>query len=70
MHPAKIEIDFRLVTLKIRKCNATKNSQVVIKVSTQNTKKAKYPIDYSRYSMITNYSIHWTEKPKNIEKWT
>ena len=45
MHPAKIEIDFRLVTLKIRKYNATKNSQVVIKVSTQNTKKAKYPID-------------------------
>ena len=45
VHPAKIEIDFRLVTLKIRKCNATKNSQVVIKVSTQNTMKAKYPTD-------------------------
>ena len=45
MHPAKIEIDFRLVTLKIRKYNATKNSQVVIKVSTQNTMKENNPID-------------------------
>ena len=26
-------------------CNATKNSQVVIKVSTQNTKKQNKPID-------------------------
>ena len=32
MHPAKIEIDFRLVTLKVHKGNATKNSQVVIKL--------------------------------------
>ena len=45
MHPAKIEIDFRFVTLKIRKHNATKNSQVVIKVSTQNTMKENNPID-------------------------
>ena len=45
VHPAKIEIDFRLVTLKIRKYNATKNSQVVIKVSTQNTMKENNPID-------------------------
>ena len=42
MHPAKIEIDARLVTLKILNANnATKNSQVVLKVSTQNTKKQK-----------------------------
>ena len=41
MHPAKIEIDFRLVTLKIHKCNATKNNQVVIKVSTQRNKITK-----------------------------
>ena len=45
MHPAKIEIDFMLATLKIRKCNATKNSQVVIKVSSQNTIKENNPID-------------------------
>ena len=45
MHPAKIEIDFRLVTLKIRKCNATKNSLVVIKVFTKNRMKENNPID-------------------------
>ena len=41
----KLKLDFRFVTLKIRKCNATKNSQVVIKVSTQNTMKENNPID-------------------------
>ena len=49
MHPAKIEINFRLVTLKIHEGNATRkrNSQVIIKVniSTQNTKKQNKPID-------------------------
>ena len=45
MHPAKIEIDFRFVTLRIHKCNTTKNSQVVIKVSTQNTNKQNNQID-------------------------
>ena len=43
MHPAKVEPD--LVTLKIHKGNATRNSQVIIKASTQNTKKQNKPID-------------------------
>ena len=50
MDTAKIEIDFRLVTLKIHKSNATKNSQVIIKVSTQNTKKQNKPIDWFVHS--------------------
>ena len=46
MHPTKIEIDFRFVTLKIRKCNVTKSSQVIIKVSTQNTMKENNKLLY------------------------
>ena len=67
VHPAKIEIDFRLVTLKIRKYNATKNSQVVIKVSTQNTMKENNSIVLLTILNDKNYCIKFTEKPKCIE---
>ena len=60
MHPAKIKLDFRLATLKIRKCNATKNSKSSSKYQPKTQSKKITQLIYSQYSMITNllYKIY------------
>ena len=65
MHPAKIEIDVRLITLKIHKCKATKNSHSHPQSLHPNIKKQNNPIDLLPI-ISDNKSLY--KKKKIIEK--